>query len=171
MKKLIILTMLLCMSLTATSQKADFGITGGYLNVRGNVKSEDISASGSESGFYMGILADLKLSNKFHVQPQLLYAVVRESDAIFLPVIGKWYLNDKLNLQLGPQLVFTLEEVPDDITGTVIHLAGGIGVDITSVVFTEILYTSQINNTYTGVEAITIRSNYLSLGLGFRFRT
>lgn len=158
-----------CYSFGALAQDVDFGITGGYLNVRGSVKSDNISVSGSESGFYLGILADLKFSKKFHLQPELLYAVVKESDALFLPIIGKFYLNNKLHLQLGPQLVFALEEVPDDFTGTVFDLAGGIGVDITPVLFTQIRYTYQINNTYTGAEDLKARSNYLTLGIGFSF--
>lgn len=169
MRKLILLGLFLCFSFGVAAQKADFGIKGGYLNVRASIKSDDISVSASESGFYVGVLTDIKFSEKFHLQPELLYARVSEADAIFLPIIGKIYLNDKFNLQLGPQLVFSTEEAPDDFAGTEFDLVGGIGVDITSVVFTEIRYTIQINNSYTGAEDIKVRGNYLTVGLGFRF--
>ncbi|MCW5517506.1 porin family protein [Muriicola sp. Z0-33] len=169
MKKLMFLGLLMSLIFSANAQDADFGVKGGYLNVRASIKADDISISASESGFYLGVLAVLKFSDKFHLQPELLYARVSEADAIFLPVIGKIYLTDKLNLQVGPQLVFSTQEVPDDFTGTEFDLAGGLGIDITSVIFTEVRYTVQINNSYTGQEDIKVRGNYLTLGVGFRF--
>ena len=169
MKKLVVFIFTIVMSSAAVAQDVDFGLTGGYLNARGSIKSDEITVSASESGFYLGILVALKLSDKFHLQPELLYAKVKEGDAIFLPILGKIYLNDKFNLQIGPQLVFATEETPDDLSGIEFDLAGGLGLDITPVLFTELRYTFQINNSYTGNEDIKLRGNYLTIGIGFRF--
>ncbi|MEX0291164.1 MAG: outer membrane beta-barrel protein [Flavobacteriaceae bacterium] len=169
MKKLILFGLLIGLGFGVNAQNADFGITAGYLNVRGSVKSDDVSVSASESGFYAGILVDFELTETFHIQPELLYASANGANAIFFPVLGKFYLNDKVNLQAGPQLVFATEEVPDDFTGTEFDLAGGLGVDILPSLFTEIRYTFQINNSYTGSGDIKVRGNYLTLGVGYTF--
>ena len=169
MRKTILLCLFLGTILAAEAQNNTFGLTAGYLNVRGNINSDEVTFSASESGYYAGIVADIAITKSFKIQPELLYARANEAGAIFLPIMGKFYLNDKFNLQLGPQLVFSTEDVPDDFTGTEFDLAGGLGIDITSALFIEARYSFQINNSYTGDQDIKIRGNYLTLGMGYKF--
>jgi opacity protein-like surface antigen len=153
----------------ANAQDIDFGITAGYMNARGVVKVDDVSISANESGFYGGIMAEFSVADKIGIQPELLYASIDGSDGILLPILLEYAITPKLHFQAGPQLVFSLEDLPDDITGVEFDLAGGIGYDITDAFFAEARYTFQVNNSYTGPEDIKIRGNYLTIGLGYKF--
>jgi len=154
---------------SSQAQDVRFGATAGYLNARGSVKAEGISISDSESGFYIGAVADFEVAENFNIQPELLYANVDEASALFLPVLGKFAIAEKFNLQVGPQLVFSLEEDIEDVSSVEFDIAGGLGYDITEDFFVEARYTFQINNSYTGSEDIKLRANYLTVGLGYKF--
>ncbi len=170
MKKLLLVAIaVLGFTYASQAQEVRFGATAGYLNARGSVKAEGISVSGSDSGFYLGAVADIEVSENFNVQPELLYANVNDASGIFLPILGKFAISEKFNLQAGPQLVFSLEDTPDDFSSVEFDLAGGIGYDIDEDFFLEARYTFQINNSYTGSEDIKVRGNYLTLGVGYKF--
>lgn len=170
MKKLLLMTVAAFgFVYSSQAQEVRFGATAGYLNARGSVKADGVSISASESGFYIGAVADFSVSENFSVQPELLYANVDESDGLLLPILGKFAISEKFNLQVGPQLVFSLEDTPEDISSVEFDIAGGIGYDIDEDFFVEARYTFQINNSYTGNEDVKLRSNYLTVGLGYKF--
>lgn len=165
------MTVMALLGLTAgvQAQDIDFGITAGYLNARGSIKSDGVTISADESGIYGGLVAEFSVGNKVGLQPELLYASIDGSDGILLPVLFEFGIAPKLNLQAGPQFVFSLEDVPEDFTGVEFDLAGGIGLDITEAFFAEARYTFQLNNSYTGPEDVKVRGNYLSVGIGYKF--
>jgi len=169
MKKFILGAACLLGGLVLHAQDVDFGVTAGYLNAEGKVKAEGVTFSGNESGFYIGAVADFTLTDEFHIQPELVYASVDEADAILVPIMAKYYIVDKFNLQAGPQFVFSLEDTPEDISSVEFDLGAGLGYDITENFFAEARYSFQINNSYTGSEDITVRGNYLTIGLGYTF--
>ncbi|MER3330003.1 MAG: OmpW family protein, partial [Candidatus Kapaibacterium sp.] len=100
MKKLLLVAIaVLGFTYSSQAQEVRFGATAGYLNARGSVKAGDISISASESGFYLGAVADFNVSENFNVQPELLYANVDGSSGIMLPILGKFAISEKFNLQ------------------------------------------------------------------------
>lgn len=153
--------------LYSQAQEARLGLTAGYLNSKASVKTQGLSISDSESGFYAGLVADFPVSEKFNIQPELLYANVADSEGLILPFMGKFGISEKFNLQLGPQFVFSLEETFDDISAVEFGLAGGIGLDINEDFFIEARYSFQLNNSYTGGEDVKLRANYLTFGVGY----
>lgn len=169
MKKIVFSAALLLSGMWLQAQDVDFGVTAGYLNGEAKVKGDGLTISGNESGFYVGAVADFTLTEDFHIQPELVYASIDESDALFLPVMAKYYVAPKLNLQAGPQFVFSLEESVEDISSVEFDLAGGLGFDITEEFFIEARYSFQINNSYTGPEDVKLRANYLTIGVGYTF--
>ncbi len=169
MKKIILSAACLMGGLVLHAQDVDFGITAGYLNADGKVEGGGISVSGSESGFYIGAVADFTITEEFHIQPEAVYASIDEADGILVPIMAKYYVADKLNLQAGPQFVFSLEDTPDEISSIQFGLGGGLGYDITDDFFIEARYSFQLSNSYTGSEDITVRSNYLNIGVGYTF--
>ncbi len=170
MKKLLLVAItVLGFTYLSQAQEVRFGATAGYLNARGSVKAGDISISASESGFYLGAVADFSVSENFNVQPELLYANVDGSSGLMLPILGKFAISEKFNLQAGPQLVFSLEDSIENYSSVEFDIAGGLGYDITDDFFVEARYTFQINNSYTGSEDVKVRGNYLTVGLGYKF--
>jgi len=153
----------------AQAQQARFGLTGGYLNVRASIKADGLTLSNSESGFYVGILADFELSEKFNLQPEFVYASIKEGEALMLPILGKFAMSERFNLLLGPQFVFSLGENVEDLSNVEIGLTGGLGFDIDRDFFVEARYSFPLNNSYTGDLDVKLRGNYLAVGLGYKF--
>ena len=86
-----------------------------------------------------------------------------------LPILGKFAISEKFNFQVGPQMVFSLEESVEDFSNVEFDVAGGVGYDIDDDFFLEARYTFQINNSYTGSEDVKVRGNYLTIGVGYKF--
>ncbi|MDC6386897.1 PorT family protein [Flagellimonas taeanensis] len=170
MKRIVLATVaVIALAFSAQAQDVRFGATAGYLNARASVKADGLSISASESGFYVGAVADFMVSESFSVQPELLFASIDESNGLLLPILGKFAISEKFNFQVGPQLVFSLEDTPEDFSSVEFDIAGGIGYDINEDFFIEARYSFQINNSYTGSEDVKVRGNYLTIGMGYKF--
>jgi hypothetical protein len=86
MKKIIILSLFLCISNSVTSQFLNFGIKGGVnYNVNGDLRalSEgeliDKISSDEEVGYHFGILTEIKLPLFLYLRPELVYTHTESS--------------------------------------------------------------------------------------------
>ena len=127
MKKTILVTAFLCiMSFNAESQLLKIGAKVGlnYANETGtgitvdgtNYKNDAITS------YHAGLIAEIKLLEKFAIQPELLYTtqgasykvgineIKNELGYIAIPVLAKIYLSKSFSLELGPQASFLLSE-------------------------------------------------------------
>ncbi len=138
MKK-IILSSLFVLAVSFTyAQKAEFGIKGGL-----NVANQNYSGDGAPSpsaiiGFHVGGFADIKISEKFSIQPELLYSTQGskfnllvntngsnyDTENTFLlsyiniPVMFKYYATEKFSLEAGPQIGFMVDsKLKTDVIG------------------------------------------------------
>jgi opacity protein-like surface antigen len=170
MKKVLFIALFtVAFAFNANAQDSRFGATAGFLNAGGKVTFEDQSVTASEAGFYLGLVGDFGVSEKFHVQPELLYASVDGSSAIFIPVLAKFYVAESFSILAGPEVSFSLEETGEDSSSLSVNITGGIGFDITEDFFAEARYSTQLNNSYTGDLDITARGNGLFIGVGYKF--
>ena len=170
MKKVVLITLFtVAFTFNSNAQDSRFGATAGFLNAGAKVTFGDDSVTASEAGFYLGLIGDFEVNEKFHVQPELLYASVDGSSAIFIPILAKFYVADAFNIQAGPEVSFSLEETGEDSSSLGVNIAGGLGYDITEDFFVEARYSQQINNAYTGDLDITARGNGLFIGVGYKF--
>lgn len=170
-KNVIILLVAVLFTAFGNAQDFDFGLTAGYVNADAKIEAEgenfDVDGQG---GFYAGFAADVSISDKFGIRPELLYFNVDESSALFLPVMAKIGLVDGLHVQAGPQFGISLEsDIPDDFSSFEFDFAAGLGYDFPLGIFVEARYAFQINNAYTGSEDLTAKGRYLTLGLGYMF--
>ncbi|PKG43034.1 porin family protein [Psychroflexus sp. MES1-P1E] len=133
MKKLLIISILL-VSLNVQLQAQDqisFGVKAG---VNFAYATGDASDSGSQLGydegrtaFHAGLVSELELTEKFSIQPELLYSQVGAAylfdnrsfdgirvesdlnlDYLSLPILAKYYVFKGLSLELGPQFSYIL---------------------------------------------------------------
>jgi len=94
---------------TTASNEIKFGIKGGYVNANYGADADDGDA---RSGFYLGGLIDFTVSEKFHIQPELLYTLEGngedEGDLNFLriPILAKIYVDKGFSVQAGPEVAF-----------------------------------------------------------------
>ena len=80
--------------------------------------SNGISISDGASGFYVGLFADIKISEKFNIQPELAYTAAFKNDestnVITMPILAKYYVAEKFSLLAGPMLDLIVDETGDE---------------------------------------------------------
>ena len=156
MKKIILMVvMVFTFGFVNAQGKEDmaFGIKGG-LNIS-TITNADVDGVNSKSlvGFHVGFFGEFVLSDKFSIQPEVLYSTQGTKiefegikgdlklDYIAIPVMAKYYVADSFSLELGPQIGFLVsakaksggesEDVKDELKSTDVSLNFGLGYDIT----------------------------------------
>lgn len=207
MKKIILSSLLLLAFGFTYAQKAEFGIKGGLnsSNFSGDTEGMDFKP---RVGFNIGAFATIKLSEKVTLQPEILYStqgakaenvtadvngVNYTADIDFnlsyinVPVMFKYYVADKFNLEAGPQIGFlTSAETSTKVDGfnqTVDQDAKdffesvdfgfnvGAGYDFTDKIFAGIRYNIGLSNVLKTQEGDNSESqnSVFSLSLGYKF--
>lgn len=171
MKKLFFIAAFAVIGLSnVNAQGVQFGATAGLVIVDPNAEIDGMDVDiNSETGFYVGLVADLSISDKFGVQPEVVYSRVNDGNGILVPIMAKYNATEKLNIQFGPAFDFTLEDLPSDFQGVGLSLGAGLGFDITENIFVEGRYNFQLNDYYTGDFDIQSKSNILTFGIGYYF--
>jgi hypothetical protein len=98
------------------AQETRFGVKGG-LNLS-NITGGNVDGTKSLVGFHVGGFAEIKIAEKFAIQPELLYSAqgsTFEAGPFFgdfdvklnylnIPVLAKYYIVPKFSVEAGPQL-------------------------------------------------------------------
>lgn len=126
MKKLILTAIAVCAFSFANAQETKFGA-----KVALNIASltGDVEDASSLVGFQIGGFAEFKISEKFSIQPELMYSaqggkqsvseggfsLEAETKLAYLnvPVMAKYYATPKFSLEVGPQIGFLLSAKAD----------------------------------------------------------
>ena len=159
-KRYIIVIMLLAVIGKTTAQgNIEFRATGGYFLGSANVSLGEFDFDiANGSGFYIGVLTDIEILEKFHVQPELLYANIVGNGSLVVPLMAKYYIVKSFNIQAGPQLDYLLD-TPSNIEGFVkdfgISIAVGAAYDLTKRISIQGKYTFGLN------ERLDIPSSFL----------
>ncbi|WP_426483999.1 porin family protein [Flavobacterium sp. 2] len=126
MKKLILSAVAVMAFGFANAQDVKFGLKGGFnlSNISGDTEGLNFK---SKAGFNVGGFAEIKLSDEFAIQPEILYstqgAKVKNQEVelpsgtyttdvnfnlsyINIPVMFKYYVAEQFNIQAGPQIGF-----------------------------------------------------------------
>ena len=173
MKKLF-LTGALALFATISAQQTKFGANAGLLAGFAKGKTPQATETSSSTGFYAGFFAEFSAGEKVKIQPAVNYANIDDSSAFQIPVMVKYYVDPKFNLQVGPQFLFDLSETPAGFDNyynkTNIALALGAAYDFTPKFFAEARYSFQLNNHLKNAPSgYSVRANYLNVGIGYRF--
>ncbi|MES2812840.1 MAG: porin family protein [Bacteroidota bacterium] len=131
MKKLyLVCAFLMILSAQAQKTKQDEGIK---LGIKGGLNvsnfSGDLEDNEIRTSIHVGLVSEIIVSEKFSIQPELLYSGQGFSDKneagfsrykfdyINLPVLAKFYImNDNLSLEAGPQVGFLISAKNKSIT-------------------------------------------------------
>jgi hypothetical protein len=119
MKKVKVLLIALVISVSGISQSIDLGVKAG---VNFSSINLDNVASSSITGFQAGVIAGIKFSDKLGVQADVLYSkqgaeltvsnVLQQIDLSYVnvPIVLKYYVFQGLNIQVGPQFGFVIDD-------------------------------------------------------------
>ncbi len=197
MKKLFVLAVLnLFAVIFVNAQSVEFGVTGGLLNNNTDVKLSalgitlaDVDAI-NKTGFYIGGLLDIGVSETFHVQPELTYGSAGDLSFVYLPIMAKYYVAQGFHVMVGPQFSFssnvddiknTLKDV-DDLLDTnlnvddalksaALELGFGAGYDITEKIGVLARYSIAMSDRYDGPlgGSIDVKNSTLNVGVTYKF--
>lgn len=104
MKKLLFAAIAVVAFGYTNAQETKFGVKAGVDFASVKVKVMGVSGSSSETGFYIGGFANLGVSEKFSVQPELLYVAISDSNFFSVPILAKYTVAEKIGLLAGPSL-------------------------------------------------------------------
>jgi len=155
--------------LTAEAQSTSLGIGAGLLNGSERAVRAGNSASASDTGFYVGILSDYTISEKFKIKAELDYGNLGDTSFGFLSVQGKYYPIQKLYVQVGPQLSHIFNQLGSTLKDTGFDLSLGAGFDVTDNFTVQARYAINLTNrNNTGFDQ-TSKLRWLFVGVGYSF--
>lgn len=173
MKRIILTTVIAFFALTTThAQGVDFGIKLGA-----NFSTlSDAAGAKNKTGFHGGVFLGLKFNEKLALQPELLYSQqgakldIGDVDLNYvnIPVVVKYYLVKGLNLQVGPQFGFVVDDnfvigEPEnfDLSGV-----AGLGLDIPLGIRIDARYNFGLTEIAKNSDS---KNGVFSIALGYSF--
>ncbi|MCV9934167.1 PorT family protein [Flavobacterium sp. LS1R47] len=180
MKKLILVAALfIATSATMQAQLLQIGAKAG-VNFA-NLSGTDIQTDAITS-YHAGLVAEIKLLDRFSIQPELLYSTQGatyknalgefkdELGYLSIPVMAKIYLSDAFSLEVGPQASFLLSQKNDfdvkDAKTFDFALAAGLGFKITKNIFVQGRYGLGLTEISKEAKA---KNSVFQLSAGFMF--
>lgn len=173
MKKLILSVVALMAFGFANAQDAKFGVKAGYDGAYSTAKIDiggsTVSATASQGGFFIGGFADITVSDKFHVQPELLYAAVTDLGQIQIPILAKFQVAEKFNLLAGPELAILTTK--SDYTKSFNYgLDLGASYGFTENIFADLTYNFGLANLLKdATNSESVKLGNFRIGVGYKF--
>ncbi len=116
MKKLLLAAFLMAGTFISNAQDTKFGVKAGadIATVKVDLGPPFGTASASETGFFVGAFVDLGISEKFSVQPEVLYVAITDMNFVSVPVLAKYSIAESFSLVAGPSLNYFLDAEEDE---------------------------------------------------------
>jgi opacity protein-like surface antigen len=191
MKRLLGLA-LVAMFISSEIQAQDdfkFGVSGGLITSTLNNKIAPLGFNlvnttlASGTGFYVGGIAAMGISEKFGAQAEFLYAKAGDLEYIQVPVMVKYYIIDGLYAQVGPQINLStnanqvsdiIEELfnENDVIGVNtlgIDLGFGAGYEILENLAVQARYSVELSNRIDGVVGSISKGKVSNFTIGVAF--
>jgi len=201
MKKIILSVVAVLAFGFANAQEVKYGLKGGLNLSSLNFVGEGTPSSSSLASVNVGAFVEVKISDKFSIQPEVLYSkqgnkmnfetegVTLNSfklDYINIPVMAKYYVDNKFSLEIGPQIGFlTSAMVNGTSSGVTVDVDAkqffnsvdfglnfGANYDLTEKIFVGARYNLGLSNIgsddFVG-DGEKINNSVFSINLGFKF--
>lgn len=186
MKKIILAAVLfMATSATIQAQLLQFGVKGGvnFASQTGDAGLNGVAFDKDGiTSYHVGVLAEIKLLEKFSIQPELLYstqgATYKNAVSEFknklgylsIPVMAKFYLNNTFSVEVGPQASFLLSEKNDfdvkDAETFEFGLNAGLGVKLTKSIFLQGRYGLGLTEASKNAD---VKNSTFQISAGFLF--
>lgn len=195
MRNILLTITILCIVLSSNAQssKREEGIKFGLkAGINASNFNGDVKDNAMRYGLHIGVLSEIIISDKFSLQPELLYSAQgykNESPASFskskfdyvlLPVLVKYYAIDNLSVEAGPQVGFLVNSINRDNDGNTdikdqslvdfgVNL--GLGYELSNGIFLQGRYNLGITNVNnaTNASAFKYTNSVFQLSIGCLF--
>lgn len=181
MKKIILVLAIFAFGFT-NAQETKFGVKGG-LNI---ASLTNLSYTKSLVGFNIGGFAEIKLNEKFAIQPELLYSGqgAKYQDIgnfsmnyINVPVMAKYFITEAFNIEAGPQVGFLMSakedgtNVKEFVKSTDFGVNLGAGYDITKNIGLNLRYCLGLSGVDKEILAgdKSSKNSVIQLSVGYKF--
>lgn len=176
MKKSIFLAIaFFAFAFTANAQVFKLGVKAGpnFANLTGG----DIQTK-TRTSFHLGGAAELGITKKFAIAPELLYTSQGADvdgfgdfnlDYISVPVLARIYLvEDKFSIDLGPQFSFLVDEAEEAVDNEEFDfaVAGGVTLNITKSLFAQARYVAGLTEASKDAE---VKNSVIQFSVGYNF--
>lgn len=186
MKKLLFSTLaVMAFGFTAQAQMDEFPIFG----IKGGVNLSNFGADAEDTdmatSFYAGVSLDIPMKGIFHLQAEALYSEEGADDLsvtyLRMPVMGKFYIGNNFNVQVGPVLGAKLSakaELGDEELNSAAEksfkaldygAAAGLSYEFKMGLVVDARYYLGLENIVKSDSSDKITNNSIQLGLGYRF--
>jgi opacity protein-like surface antigen len=202
MKKIIMTAVVVMAFAFTNAQEVKFGIKGA---VSLSTQTGDVENASSKVGFQAGAFAEIKITDKFSIQPEVLYSAqgVKEKGDfeynnnvypaelntklgyINVPVMAKYYVAEKFNLEAGPQIGILVSakgeatilghseegDIKDNYKTIDLGLNLGAGYDFTENLSAGLRYTLGLSNVAGDDfdDNVNAKNSVFALSLGYKF--
>jgi hypothetical protein len=174
MKKIILSAIVVC-AFTFTNAQDKKGMAFGVKAGLSNSNFTGDLATTATIGFYVGGLVDFSLSEKLHLQPEVLYSAEGAKDAklnfLRIPIMGKYYITEAFNVQAGPEIAIKAggdAGIKDTVKSLDYGIGFGAGYEMKSGLLFDARYNLGLANIYDGPVS-KVGTTSIQLGLGYRF--
>jgi opacity protein-like surface antigen len=172
----------------SNAQDVKFGAKAGLnmSNFGGDAEGTDMKV-----GFQVGGFAEIKISDKFAVQPELLFTnlgakedfmgttVTNNLNYIAIPVMAKYFVAEKFSIEAGPQIGFLMSakaeaegesvDIKDALNSTDFGLNLGFGYDFTENIGVGLRYTAGVSNILKDSGDSKVNNSNIALAVGYKF--
>lgn len=114
MKKLFFTALVVAFASTSNAQETKFGVKAGLDVATVKVKILGTTASSSETGFFVGGFVNIGVSEKFSVQPEVLYVAIKDFNFLSMPILAKYSITKEFGVLAGPSLNYYLDAEEDE---------------------------------------------------------
>lgn len=172
MKKVVLTSLFALFVTVILNAQVEFGVNAGVFQSP-RISESVISRNGDEridSGFYIGMFAEKKLSEKFSLQSGLSYFYnISYEDQIELPLELKYRLIKKFDIYIGPNFSFLIDKKELDKSFN-LGVALGISYKISSNFLINARYNYGLTKMYNRkLSSSTFRLNRFQIGLSYKF--
>ena len=116
MKKLVLTSFILIVTVTSLSAQSDYGIRAGFVNLgrNSNVFFENDGRGNHNNfnqGVYFGVYLEHSLTERFSIRPEVNFKYIsNDFNQLHVPILANYRIGNKFNVFLGPDVNFLLTD-------------------------------------------------------------
>jgi len=183
MKKQSIFTIVSCLLFVfGSAQELSFGVKGG-VNVSSVSGNAYVNLGGltSKVSFHVGGVAEIPISDKFAVQPELLFSSQGNQwnfsgdnlrlDYVNLPLLGKYYIIKGLSAEAGAVAGYLIStnDIKENFNSIDVAVAIGASYKLNNNMFFSLRYNKGITNINSNDALDSSQNNVLQISAGYSF--
>lgn len=170
MKKILLIAAIAVFGFSnVNAQDINFGAKAGVDLATSKVESSGFSASGSETGFYVGFFAEIGISEEFIFQPEVIYVAVKDFDQINIPLLAKYAVSEEFKILAGPAIGILLDTA-EGFSSLNYGIEAGVAYDFSEEFFAEARYNIGLANLIEDAPSgVSAKISGFFIGVGYKF--